>query len=243
MKALNKQALIAKIKKQTESFDTVVLKEDEANALLDELEALQSFRTAFNEWHDKTEWVQGDKRFDVIKPWGKHRADVLKLYIDHLESKLEAAEKTSAARLEAIDRAHKMFQREKDRAEAAEKRIAELECSETQLINERDDAESALNDAYKAVMGQTPEWSNWFSFADAIDEVELACRLWRNQTEDVIQFRQRIAELESRTVTLPDERFRYGESDYDDGFVNGWNAHGIETKTALRAAGIGVKGE
>ncbi|WOJ29046.1 ead/Ea22-like family protein [Citrobacter koseri] len=65
-------------------------------ALLDELEALQSFRTAFNEWHDKTEWVQGDKRFDVIKPWGKHRADVLKLYIDHLESKLEAAEKRIA---------------------------------------------------------------------------------------------------------------------------------------------------
>lgn len=131
----------------------------------------------------------------------------------------------------------------REKLEAAEKRIAELECSETQLINERDDAESALNDAYKAVMGQTPEWSNWFSFADAIDEVELACRLWRNQTEDVIQFRQRIAELESRTVTLPDERFRYGESDYDDGFVNGWNAHGIETKTALRAAGIGVKGD
>lgn len=54
---------------------------------------------------------------------------------------------------------------------------------------------------------------------------------------------KRIAELEARTVTLPDERFRYGESDYDDGYVTGWNAHGIETKSALRAAGIGVKGE
>ncbi|MDW2646293.1 hypothetical protein RYZ59_22340 [Citrobacter sp. HN-141] len=51
----------------------------------------------------------------------------------------------------------------------------------------------------------------------------------------------RMAELEARTVTLPSERFRYGESDYDDGYVNGWNAHGIETKSALRAAGIGVK--
>ncbi|MFU1850829.1 hypothetical protein [Citrobacter portucalensis] len=40
MTALNKQALIAKIKKQTESFDTVVLKEDEANALLDELSTM-----------------------------------------------------------------------------------------------------------------------------------------------------------------------------------------------------------
>lgn len=44
-----------------------------------------------------------------------------------LTEALEAAEKVSAARLEAIDRAHKMFQRQTDRAEAAEKRIAELE--------------------------------------------------------------------------------------------------------------------
>lgn len=89
---------------------------------------------------------------------------------------------------------------------AAEKRIAELERSETQLIDERDDAESALNNAYKAVMGQAPEWSNWFSFENAIDEIELACELWRNQTDDAIQFRQRIAELEARLanpVLLP----------------------------------------
>lgn len=39
MSNIDKQALIAKIKKQTESYDTVVLREDEANALLDELEA------------------------------------------------------------------------------------------------------------------------------------------------------------------------------------------------------------
>lgn len=90
----------------------------------------------------------------------------------------------------------------KSEMEAAEKRIAELERSETQLIEERDNAESALNDAYKAVMGQAPEWSNWFSFADAIDEIELACGLWRNQTDDVIQFRARIAELEAREKSL-----------------------------------------
>ncbi|EAN4473862.1 ead/Ea22-like family protein [Salmonella enterica] len=87
-----------------------------------------------------------------------------------------------------------------------EERIEELERSETQLIDERDNAESALNDAYKAVMGQAPEWSNWFSFADAIDEIEVACGLWRNQTEDVLQFRARIAELEAKLanpVLLP----------------------------------------
>ncbi|HCJ3121278.1 hypothetical protein [Klebsiella pneumoniae] len=48
---------------------------------------LESFRTAYMEWSDKTDWVQTDKRFDVLKPWGKHRADVLKAYIEHLESR------------------------------------------------------------------------------------------------------------------------------------------------------------
>lgn len=48
---------------------------------------LESFRTAYMEWSDKTDWVQTDKRFDVLKPWGKHRADVLKSYIEHLESR------------------------------------------------------------------------------------------------------------------------------------------------------------
>ncbi|UOZ20035.1 hypothetical protein LCD39_08565 [Enterobacter asburiae] len=43
-----------------------------------------------------------------------------------LRQKLEVAERTSAARLGAIDTTHKMFQRERDRAEKAEKRIAEL---------------------------------------------------------------------------------------------------------------------
>lgn len=99
------------------------------------------------------------------------------------------------------------------RIEPMDRRIAELERSETQLINERDYAESALNDVYKAVMGQAPEWSNWFSFENAIDEIELACEQWRNQTDDVIQFRQRIQELEAKLETadkLQDSAFRHG---------------------------------
>ncbi|EAA3387432.1 ead/Ea22-like family protein [Salmonella enterica] len=52
------------------------------------------------------------------------------------------------------------------------KRIAELERSETQLINERDVAESALADMYQAATGERPEWSNMFGFADAVDVVE-----------------------------------------------------------------------
>ena len=51
------------------------------------------------------------------------------------------------------------------------KRIAELEKSEEQLINERDHAESALADMYFAATGDRPEWSNCFGFSDAVDAV------------------------------------------------------------------------
>ena len=44
-----------------------------------------------------------------------------------LLDELEAVQTVSAARLVAIDTTHKMFQRERDRAEAAERRIAEME--------------------------------------------------------------------------------------------------------------------
>ncbi|EGP0688851.1 ead/Ea22-like family protein [Salmonella enterica] len=128
--------------------------------------------------------------------------------------------------------------------EELKRRIAELERSETQLINERDIAESALNDAYKAVMGQAPEWSNWFSFESAIDEIELACELWRNKTDDVTQFRQRIQELEAKLETadkLQDGAFRdglkagfsYGQTDDQSGFT--------QCMSAYSNAGIKVK--
>lgn len=130
-----------------------------------------------------------------------------------------------------------------DALEMAETRIAELERSETLLINERDSAESALNDAYKAVMGQAPEWSNWFSFENAIDEIELACEQWRNQTDDVIQFRQRIQELEARTVNL--SKLSVGEVMHMSGFsrdyAEGWCAGNDNAIHEIRTAGIKVK--
>ncbi|EIQ5173949.1 ead/Ea22-like family protein [Salmonella enterica] len=133
----------------------------------------------------------------------------------------------------------------REQLEAAEKRNAELERSETQLIDERDNAESALNDAYKTVMGQAPEWSNWFSFENAIDEIELACEQWRNQTDDVIQFRQRIAELEARTVNL--SKLSVGEvmhlSGFSRDYAEGWCAGNDNAIHEIRAAGIKVNGE
>ncbi|ECD9547167.1 ead/Ea22-like family protein [Salmonella enterica subsp. houtenae] len=147
-------------------------------ALLDELEVAQKLATQ-----------QGNiavELFDEVARLQRSADDKA----PELREQLEAAEKRIAEQREYYEGV----------IADGSKRIAELERSETQLINERDSAESALNDAYKAVMGQAPEWSNWFSFENAIDEIELACEQWRNQTDDVIQFRQRIAELEAREI-------------------------------------------
>lgn len=57
------------------------------NELYDAYKELESFRTAYMEWSDKTDWVNTDSRFGVVKPLGKYRADVLKAYIEHLESR------------------------------------------------------------------------------------------------------------------------------------------------------------
>ncbi|ECD6619165.1 ead/Ea22-like family protein [Salmonella enterica subsp. enterica] len=163
-------------------------------------------------------------------------AEAVEQYTDQLIAALEAEEKRIAEQREYYEGV----------IADGSKRIAELERSETQLINERDYAESALNDAYKAVMGQAPEWSNWFSFENAIEEIELACELWRNQTDDVIQFRQRIAELEARAVQLPQRLSPEGYHIDEAYMVDDAEGEYFDRDAvieAISAAGIGVKGE
>ncbi|HGX2836008.1 TPA: ead/Ea22-like family protein, partial [Escherichia coli] len=67
-----------------------------------------------------------ERNQQYIKSRDQENEDIA-LTVGKLRVELEAEEKISAARLEALDRTHKMFQREQCRAEAAEKRIAELE--------------------------------------------------------------------------------------------------------------------
>ncbi|EPF1256150.1 hypothetical protein ACSQOK_000458 [Klebsiella aerogenes] len=73
----------------------------ERTAMIQHIGELESFRTAYMEWSDKTDWVQGDKRFDVLIPWGKHRADVLKAYIEYLELRFAELEREKVA-LESV---------------------------------------------------------------------------------------------------------------------------------------------
>lgn len=86
-----------------------------------------------------------------------------------LLDELEAAEQRNA---ELVHNHRVHAARLIDERRQLKQRIAELENSETQLINERDNAEAALADMYQAATGERPEWSNMFGFADAVDAVE-----------------------------------------------------------------------
>lgn len=118
--------------------------------------------------------------------------------------------------------------------EAAEKRVAELERSETQLIDERDNAESALADMYEAGTGERPEWSNAFGFCDAVDEVRENVDSWIRRAEAA---EKRIDELEVELKTadkLQDSAFRHGlqhgfslgQTDNQAGFEECLSAYG-----------------
>ncbi|EHR9073589.1 ead/Ea22-like family protein [Escherichia coli] len=156
-----------------------------------------------------------ERNQQYIKRRDQENEDIA-LTVGKLRVELEAEEKTSAARLEALDRTHKMFQREQYRAEAAEKRIAELEKSEEQLINERDHAESALADMYFAATGDRPEWSNWFGFSDAVDAVvDRIADLEAKQPSPVVP--EEISTTHTMLPAMNAQLMAFG-------YVKGWNA-------------------
>lgn len=149
MTALNKQALRSKarsasagewIKESGDGWEAICSSDDQANGnfiiahfegpdakenrefvqvanpaavltLLDELEAAKQ---------DSARWFKAFEKAVSIGARYEER-------IEEITGKLEAAEKTSEARKQALIRSHKMFQRQRDRAVAAETRVAELE--------------------------------------------------------------------------------------------------------------------
>ncbi|WP_370621620.1 ead/Ea22-like family protein [Citrobacter portucalensis] len=76
-------------------------------------------------------------------------------------------------------------------------------------------------------------------------ELRLKSRLLENADRDIAALRQRIAELEARTVNL--SKLSVGEVMYVSGFsrdyAEGWCAGNDNAIHEIRAAGIGVKGE
>lgn len=94
----------------------------------------------------------------------------------------------------------------KARAEAAEKRVAELGADIEAVAKERDEAEQAIGGAYYAIFGQSPEWSNEYSFDDAVLDI----RLHREKAEAATQevwahahsLEARIAPLQAQVATM-----------------------------------------
>ena len=70
----------------------------------DEIEELQRYHTAYNEWIDKTEWLQKSL---PAKYLGMHRADALKDMISELEER--CATLTDALRLAVRQNSHDML--------------------------------------------------------------------------------------------------------------------------------------
>ncbi|ECS5283512.1 ead/Ea22-like family protein [Salmonella enterica subsp. enterica serovar Durban] len=136
-------------------------------ALLDELDKKQQYIKLSDQENEDIALTVGKLRVE-LEHYKSREERVTKLVLDNstswdvLYEKLEAAEKRIAEQREYYEGV----------IADGSKRIAELENSETQLINERDAAESALADMYQAATGERPEWSNMFGFADAVDVVE-----------------------------------------------------------------------
>lgn len=139
MTALNKQALIAKIKKQTESFDTVVLKEDEANALLGELDSQQTFQQAF---------FRQSLMYDVVAE-------------AYEEAKGQIAKDVEIKTRLCLE-SNSLF----DRLRAAEKRIAELE---GRAFNPAILDVVAERQRQQSVEGWTPEHDNAYQNSELAD--------------------------------------------------------------------------
>lgn len=68
-------------------------------------------------------------------------------------------------------------------------------------------------------------------------------RLLANADRDIKALRQRIAELEARTVCLPKLPVLGSNAEWYEGFAAGASGMRNECADAIRAAGIGVKGE
>lgn len=111
---------------------------------------------------------------------GCHYAEGRSIADDHYEQSrvtvVDVSDPDVLALLDELDKKQQYIklrdQENEDIALTVGKLRVELENSETQLINERDAAESAPADMYQAATGERPEWSNMFGFADAVDVVE-----------------------------------------------------------------------
>lgn len=71
---------------KSEVSDIVMATDEKEAVLRARIQELERYKKAWEEWQEKTDWVQATSR---PKELGMHRADVLKLRIQELESEAE----------------------------------------------------------------------------------------------------------------------------------------------------------
>lgn len=109
------------------------------------------------------------------------------------------------------------------------------EAAHMQTISERDAAEAALSDAYRAVCGREPEWSNLFGYEDAVEDMRLATTPGGDLLE---QAARKALALVSYITGLPED-LRWTPE------FTRWvseEADRIEASSALKPAGDGEAG-
>lgn len=148
----------------------------------------ESFRAAFDVWQDKTDWVQKDRRFDVLNPWGMHRADVLKAFIEHLEGRITELELDCAEYLKF-----------KEVMEMASQHLANDEPLDLESLF-RGELASAMFSMMFAGEFKRSGATNYLELS--YDVPEFGGVIVTIQKQDGKTPGQRIGELESRTVTV-----------------------------------------
>ena len=85
--------------------------------------------------------------------------------------------------------------------DALEAQMAKDDVALGEVIDERDDAEETLSQAFYLITGRSPEWSNLFGHAEALEEVDDAQTILR---ESLKQAESKVAALEALVVRLRD---------------------------------------
>ena len=155
----------------------------------------ESFRAAFDVWQDKTDWVQKDRRFDVLNPWGMHRADVLKAFIEHLEGRITELELDCAEYLKF-----------KEVMEMASRHLANDEPLDLESLF-RGELASAMFSMMFAGEFKRSGATNYLELSYDVPEfggviVTIQKQDGKTPGQRIGELEERIAELESRTVTV-----------------------------------------
>ena len=96
--------------------------------------------------------------------------------------------------------------------------------------NERDDAEQALSHAYYLITGKSPEWSNLFGHAEALEEIDTAQYLLRTE---IASFKR--LEREQETELMPHDDLDKMRGEVDAAIRDCYLALGMGENVAFRA--------